>query len=262
MAGVQWIRLYTSFFDNRKIRMIRRQPEGDSIVLFYLYLLTTAGKCNAGGELFFSEKKRYNDFILSQEFDCPIEFVKKAMDYLTAMNMVERDEEHFRIVDWEEHQNAEGLEKIRESSRRSSQKYREKQKREKALAEGDVTVTSRDAIEENREEKEQNRKEETVNSAVPEHRSAPVLMLPLVGDKEFAVYQEDVDSWKVTYPNVDILQELREMREWSNANPQKRKTEKGIRNFIINWLSKEQDKGSGIKESIPKPRHSFTPTQF
>ena len=57
MAEVQWVRLYTSFFDNKKVRMIRRQKDGDSIVLFYLYLLTAAGKCNAVGELFFSEKK-------------------------------------------------------------------------------------------------------------------------------------------------------------------------------------------------------------
>ena len=68
MTGVQWIRLYTSFFDNRKVRMIRSQPDGDRIVLFYLYLLTTAGKCNADGEVFFSEKKPYNAFILAQEF--------------------------------------------------------------------------------------------------------------------------------------------------------------------------------------------------
>ena len=37
MAEVQWVRLYTSFFDNKKVRMIRRQKDGDSIVLFYLY---------------------------------------------------------------------------------------------------------------------------------------------------------------------------------------------------------------------------------
>ena len=56
MAEVQWVRLYTSFFDNKKIRMIRRQKDGDSIVLFYLYLLTAAGKCNAQ-----SSRTCYND---------------------------------------------------------------------------------------------------------------------------------------------------------------------------------------------------------
>ncbi|MBP3208370.1 MAG: hypothetical protein J6M64_00475 [Oscillospiraceae bacterium] len=100
-------------------------------------------------------------------------------------------------------------------------------------------------------------------SAVPEHRSAPVLMLPLTGNQEYPVYQEDIDSWKDTYPNVDILQELKEMREWCNANPQKRKTSRGIRTFIINWLAKEQDKGSNTaKGKTEKPIRKFIPTEF
>ena len=265
MTGVQWIRLYTSFFDNRKVRMIRSQPDGDRIVLFYLYLLTTAGKCNAGGEVFFSEKKPYNAFILSQEFGCTKEFVERAMKYLTTMEMVSWDEEThiIRILDWEAHQNAEGLEKLRETSRQSSKRYREKKKQEKALEEGDVSVTSRDEAEKNRTEEEQKRIDVNIVSTVPEHRSAPVLMLPLTGNQEYPVYQEDIDSWKDTYPNVDILQELKEMREWCNANPQKRKTSRGIRTFIINWLAKEQDKGSNTaKGKTEKPIRKFIPTEF
>ena len=52
MADVQWIKLYTSFFDNHKIRLLRKAQDGDSVVLFYLFLLTIAGRCNANGEIY------------------------------------------------------------------------------------------------------------------------------------------------------------------------------------------------------------------
>lgn len=259
MAEVQWVRLYTSFFDNRKVRMIRKQKDGDSIVLFYLYLLTAAGKCNAGGELFFSEKKPYNHFILAQEFGCEEAFVDRALNYLTMLELVEKNEEHFRILEWEEHQNAEGLEKLKEQRRQASKRYRDRQAQ--GAEARDITVISRHKAEKNREEKDKNREENT-NGTVPEDIPAAVLKLPLTGNKEYPIFQEDIDGWKEVYPNVDILQELREMREWCNANPQKRKTEKGIRKFIINWLSQEQDKGTTVKSGEAAGKRSFTPTEF
>lgn len=33
------------------------------------------------------------------------------------------------------------------------------------------------------------------------------------------------------------------MRGWLDANPQKRKTKRGIKAFVVRWLAKEQDKG-------------------
>ncbi len=60
-----------------------------------------------------------------------------------------------------------------------------------------------------------------------------------------------VDEWNELYPNVDVLQELRKMKCWSNANPAKRKTKKGIQRFINAWLSREQDKPSYNKKTAP-----------
>jgi len=52
---------------------------------------------------------------------------------------------------------------------------------------------------------------------------------------------EDKAGWKDAYPAVDIDQELRIAREWLLANPSKRKS--NYRQFINNWLRREQDKG-------------------
>lgn len=82
-----------------------------------------------------------------------------------------------------------------------------------------------------------------------------VIELPL-NDKTFhAVTEEDVSKYRELYPAVSVEQELRNMYGWLDANPSKRKTRKGIKRFIANWLSKEQDSG-GVRSRSPTYRSS------
>jgi len=73
----------------------------------------------------------------------------------------------------------------------------------------------------------------------------PVVSIPLNNNTEFLVTQPMVDEWVLAYPAVDVLQELREMRSWSTANPSQRKTTRGVQSFICRWLGREQDRGGG-----------------
>lgn len=57
------------------------------------------------------------------------------------------------------------------------------------------------------------------------------------------VTQASVDQLQELYPATDVLQELRKMLGWLNANPKKRKTKTGIDAFINRWLAKQQDGG-------------------
>ena len=61
----------------------------------------------------------------------------------------------------------------------------------------------------------------------------------------------DIDGWQELYPAVDVMQQLRAMRGWIDANPQNRKTRAGIRRFVNGWLSKEQNRGGSAKTSPP-----------
>ena len=86
----------------------------------------------------------------------------------------------------------------------------------------------------------------------------PVLNIPLIPkDGEYAVTQEQIDEWTETYPAVDILQELRKMRQWCIANPKRRKTRRGILRFITSWLAKEQDKGGILRRQSQSKNGSF-----
>jgi hypothetical protein len=86
---------------------------------------------------------------------------------------------------------------------------------------------------------------EPQSDSTPTPVEPPVVMMPLNDNSEFAICQSMVDEWSQTYPAVNVVQELREMRTWSNANPAQRKTSRGVNAFVVRWLGKEQDKGGG-----------------
>lgn len=84
--------------------------------------------------------------------------------------------------------------------------------------------------------------------------SSPVVISITLNDKtEFPITEADVAGWKDLYPAVDIMQELRKMRGWADANPTKRKTKAGIKRFINAWLAKEQDRYHGPGDGGQQP---------
>ena len=74
--------------------------------------------------------------------------------------------------------------------------------------------------------------------------SAPPIIELILNDKSsYPIYQSDIEQWQGLYPAINVLQQLRAMSGWLDANPTRRKTRKGIRRFINSWLAREQDKG-------------------
>ncbi|WP_206074137.1 replication protein [Pseudoalteromonas rubra] len=72
----------------------------------------------------------------------------------------------------------------------------------------------------------------------------PVAWLPTnKSGEQYDITQVQIDEWSEAYPAVDVLGHIRRMYSWLNANPRLRKTKRGMPRFIVNWLSKEQDRG-------------------
>lgn len=90
-----------------------------------------------------------------------------------------------------------------------------------------------------------------------EPQAPAVLMMPLVDGTEYGVSQNEIDEWQEAYPAVDVLQQLREMRVWCNANPKNKKTAKGVVRFITGWLSKEQNRAPRVY--APQQQESVAP---
>lgn len=151
MADVKWIKITTDMFDNRKIKHLRRLPEGNSIVLIWVMLLTMAGRCNSGGMIFLTENIPYTPKMLADELDFEENTVILALKALEDLNMVVTDQGYFAIAGWEEYQNIEGMEKIREQNRIRQARFKEKQKSLPGNVTGNVTVTEGNATEEDKD---------------------------------------------------------------------------------------------------------------
>ena len=129
MADVTWIKLYIDMFDKRKIKKLRRLPAGNELLLIWIMLLATAGKCNAGGMIFITESVPFTEEDLADELGFEVSTIKLALQAFEQLDMISRTENGFiSLVGWEEHQNTDRLAEIREYNRLAKQKSREKQK--------------------------------------------------------------------------------------------------------------------------------------
>jgi predicted phage replisome organizer len=159
LADVKWIKITVNMFDDEKIRIIESMPDADAILVIWIKLLTLAGKTNTNGFIFLSENIPYTDEMLSTIFSRPLNTVRLALQTFKQFGMIDYDEKNFLyLVNWNKHQNVEGLEKIREQTRQRVAKHREKQK---MLPESNVTlpVTQSNATEKNKNKKENKNKE-------------------------------------------------------------------------------------------------------
>ena len=117
MADVKWIKLTTDMFDNRKIKHLRRLPDGNNIVLLWVMLLTMAGRCNAGGMIFLTENIPYTTKMLADELDFEETTVELGIQALDQLNMIASKNGFFSIAGWEEYQNADRLAELRAKDR-------------------------------------------------------------------------------------------------------------------------------------------------
>ena len=141
MAEVKWIKITTDMFDNRKIKHLRRLPDGNNIVLIWVMLLTMAGRCNANGMIFLTENIPYTPKMLADELNFEENTVQLALQALEQLGMIVTNNGYFTIAGWEEYQNIEGMEKIREQTRQRVAKYRATKSLPDSNVTCNVTVT-------------------------------------------------------------------------------------------------------------------------
>ena len=131
MAEVKWVKLTTDMFDNRKIKHLRKLPDGNNIVLIWVMLLTMAGRCNASGMIFLTENIPYTPKMLADELGFEENTVILALQALENLDMIITDNGFFAIAGWEEYQNTDRLAEIRAKDR---ERKRLKRAEAKALA--------------------------------------------------------------------------------------------------------------------------------
>ena len=233
MADVKWIKITTDMFDNRKIRHLRRLPDGNNIVLIWVMLLTMAGRCNSGGMIFLTENIPYTPKMLADELDFEENTVQLALTALEQLNMIVTNSGFFAIAGWDEYQNTEGMEKIREQNRLRQAKFKAKQKLLSDNVTDNVTITQDNATDKEEDiekEKDKKKKKESKNySDVPDlnqailsfvefrkgikkpmtDRAVELLikklndMTPMIDEQIEIINQSIVNGWQGVFPLKD-----------------------------------------------------------
>ena len=168
-SDVKWIKITTDMFDNRKIKHLRKLPEGNSIVLIWVMLLTMAGRCNANGMIYLTENIPYTTKMLADELGFEENLVKLALEALAQFEMIVTDSNYLFVSGWQEYQNNEGMEKIREQTRQRVAKHREKQKLIISNVTGNATVTECNATDIDIEEDKDKDKEKEKYISIVEY---------------------------------------------------------------------------------------------
>ncbi|OAZ41437.1 phage replisome organizer N-terminal domain-containing protein [Paenibacillus polymyxa] len=129
MAEIKWIKLSTGMFDDEKIKIIEDMPEADTIIVIWLKLMTMTGRSNMGGYIMLTETIPYTEDMLISVIKRPLPVIKMALSIFERFGMLQVSEQGaFFLPNWEKHQNVEGMEKVREQTKKRVQKYRDKHK--------------------------------------------------------------------------------------------------------------------------------------
>lgn len=144
MADVSWIKLSVNMFNDEKIQLIESMPDGDALLMIWIKLLTLAGKSNQGGIINLNCHVTYSDEMLSVVLKKSKEQIKEALSLFEKFGMIENLDNGIYLVNWEKHQNIDGMERIKELNR--LRKQRERERKKLIIRDSHVTVTQSHAI--------------------------------------------------------------------------------------------------------------------
>lgn len=252
MGEIKWVKMWIDILGHKKMKLIRSMPEGDSLALIWIFLILQAGESNRDGAVYFTENMPYNADMFAQIHDFNKNTVTLAFTTFRSLEMIDIYDDVIYVRNWEKYQNIDSMAKVREQTRKRVAKHRENQKNatieDKSVTcnvTRNATVTGGNATEERSKKKEERNK--NIKDVCPEpDKSAPDpsgILLPLNDNSFYDVPLSLIDQWKAAYPAVIVEQELKKMIAWLNSNETRRKTRRGIKTFINNWLCREQDKG-------------------
>nr|DAK10908.1 MAG TPA: replisome organizer protein [Bacteriophage sp.] len=165
MSEIKWIKITTDVFDDEKICLIDALPDHDAILVIWFKILVLAGKLNKNGVLAISPNLVYTDEMLANRFQRPLNTVRMALGIFERFGMIEVIEGVITLPNWEKHQNIDGMEKVKEQTRKRVARHREKQKE---LAIGNVTcnvtVTESNGTEEERDKDKELDKDKNITT--------------------------------------------------------------------------------------------------
>ena len=250
-----WLKLKEGFFKEKAMKKLRKVAGGDTYTIIYLKMLLLSLQNN--GRIYFDSIEDDFSEEIALEIDEEPDNVKFTIMFLEKCGLLSYESQDTIYLN--------SIEEMIGSESASAKRVR-RYRSNKTLQCNDNTLQSNsnvtacnknvtldiDIEKEKDIDIESDIEKEIDNNSCSELKKAseqsPVITITLNTKEEYPIYQKDVDEWQELYPAVDIMQELRNMKGWSDSNPKKRKTKAGIKRFINAWLSREQDKGGIFRQ--------------
>ena len=108
MAEVSWIKLKLVCSIIAKLNTSKTLPERDTIITIWVKLLTLAVSTTNKVTSMLSENLPYNEEMLANEFNRPLNSIRLALQTFETLGMTEIVQGVIKISNWEKHQNIEG----------------------------------------------------------------------------------------------------------------------------------------------------------
>ena len=264
MADVKWIKITTDMFDNRKIKHLRRLPDGNNIVLIWVMLLTMAGRCNSSGMIFLTENIPYTPKMLADELDFEENTVLLALQALEQLNMIVTDNGFFSIAGWEEYQNIEGMDKIREQNRLRKQAQRARQKEKLLPEKSDMSRDSHGTVTQGHatdidieEDKERDKERDKENNILSDSASSPKSKKPVKhkhGEfKNVLLTDEELQKLTAEYGDILTLEAITFLDEYIEEKAYKSKSHYlAIKRWVIEAVQDRKKKPAANNATKPK----------
>lgn len=127
-----WFKFYNNFFDNEKIREIKRRKDGDRLIVIFIQCLSIAANCESAGYLKISENMFFTIETLAHYMNRNQESIRTALDIYQKYSMIVRDEYGYKIKNWNKYQKLQekGI-KTTEVPAKNQQKISEEREKEK-----------------------------------------------------------------------------------------------------------------------------------
>ena len=159
MYEIQWFKVESNIFSNRKIQIILKLPEGDTYFRVWMQLIALAVECNNKGRLEIGENNPMTTQNFSKIMGKSNKKIEKILEKFLELEMLVKEGETFLIKNWDKYQSIDKYGKYQKQGRERQRRYREKHKGE--IEKSNVIQTLSNTEEKNKEENIIRKEEET-----------------------------------------------------------------------------------------------------
>lgn len=139
--NLSFIKLDINIMNDTKIKIIRKMPDGDKMIVLWVGILCLGMKSGKAGVLEIGDGIPFTDETLSAELDIPVNTIRLGLKTFEGLKMIEFfSNQSIYITNFEKHQELDKIEIGKEKLRLRVKKSRDK-KKQLLLCNDDVTVT-------------------------------------------------------------------------------------------------------------------------